>query len=73
MQECVKLEDLQNRKSLPYFTGEEMVATEVNVSQLLVLVWGLRECRSWLTHLNCQCNLEEGAAWKRRDLPWSLC
>ena len=44
MQECVKLEDLQNRKRLPYFIGEEMVAMEVNVSQLLVLVWGLREC-----------------------------
>lgn len=44
MQECVKLEDLQNRKRHPYFTGEEMVAVEVNVAQLLVLIWYLREC-----------------------------
>ena len=44
MQECVKLEDLQNRKRLPYFTGEEMVAVELNVSQLVVLIWYLREC-----------------------------
>lgn len=43
MQECVKLEDLQNRKRLAYFTGEEMVAMEVNGSQLVVPVWGLRE------------------------------
>ena len=27
-----------------YFTGEEMVAVELNVSQLLVLIWYLREC-----------------------------
>lgn len=44
MQECVKLEDLQNRKRLPCFTGEEMVALEADVPQLLVLVWALREC-----------------------------
>lgn len=29
----------------------------VSVAQLLVLIWYLRECWSWVTHFNCQYNL----------------
>ena len=32
MQECVKLEDLQNRKRRPCFTGEDVVAVEATVT-----------------------------------------